>query len=166
METMVASTAAGLTGDAYPRGSGVDLSAEQICLLVDFTGYSVFNAPPSKTTMETLHILQHHYPERLGSAVVFAPPTLFSVLWALVGPFLDARTVAKIHFVDPTKEAGRALHASLFDLAHLHTSMGGSCTEPDAGGYLPWDTAAYDAWVQEEEAKRKDLYYDAHDTHP
>ena len=149
------STSSAAAGDAFPRGSGVDLAAEQICLLVDFSGYSIFNAPPAKTTIETLKILQHHYPERLGSAVCFAPPTLFSVLWALVGPFLDARTVAKIHFVDPTKVAGNALHASLFDTNLLHTSIGGNCAEPAAGGYLPWDAAAYDAWVEEEETKRK-----------
>ena len=68
---------------------------------------------------------------------------------------VDARTVAKIHFVDPTKVGGNALHASLFDTNLLHTSIGGNCAEPAAGGYLPWDAEAYDAWMEEEEAKRK-----------
>jgi polyribonucleotide 5'-hydroxyl-kinase len=48
-----------MAGDEFPRGAGVDLASEQMTLLVDFTDYSILNAPPTKTSMETMHILQN-----------------------------------------------------------------------------------------------------------
>jgi len=138
--------------DDFPRGQGADLAAEQLTLVIDFKGYSVWNAPPTKTSMETLSILQNHFPERLGSAVLLNPPRLFSVLWAMIGPFLDARTVAKIHFIDLSAPKGKEELAKSFDPALLHTSLGGSCETPAAAGYLPWDAAEYDAWAAAEEA--------------
>lgn len=50
-------------------------------MCADFEGYSIRNAPPFQTSRETLHILQGHYPERLGIAVCYHPPTLFSMFW-------------------------------------------------------------------------------------
>lgn len=49
--------------------------------LVDYVGYSRKNSPPLKVAMQTLHILQDHYPERLGRAVCFQPPFFFERAW-------------------------------------------------------------------------------------
>lgn len=39
---------------------------EQLVMLIDFHGYSIWNAPPMSQTREVLSILMDHYPERLG----------------------------------------------------------------------------------------------------
>lgn len=49
--------------------------------LLDFEGYSMRNAPAVRTSMHVLHTLQNHYPERLGAAVCYHAPTLFSMTW-------------------------------------------------------------------------------------
>jgi hypothetical protein len=49
--------------------------------LIDFEGYSMRNAPAVRTSLGVLHILQNHYPERLGGAVCYHAPGLFSMTW-------------------------------------------------------------------------------------
>jgi hypothetical protein len=110
-----------------PRGAGADLSPEQLTLFVDFTGWSLRTAPGRKASLETLTILQDHYPERLGSAIVFNPPKIFSVFWAMVRPFLDERTAGKVHFLsasDPLR-ARDVLSTVFEDLSILEQSLGG-----------------------------------------
>jgi hypothetical protein len=53
--------------------------------LVDFEGFSMWNAAPPSIAMETMHILQNHYPERLGAAICYHAPRLFSVTWVVGG---------------------------------------------------------------------------------
>ena len=135
-----------------PLGAGADLASEQMVIVVDFLDYSLRNAPPTKTSMETLHILLNHYPERLGGAVLLSPPALFQLLWAMVQPFLDHRTSSKIHFVDPATPAGKAKMQALLDLEQVDASLGGTGAE----GRLPWDFKAYEARITaEEDAWRK-----------
>lgn len=49
-----------------------------MCWLIDFDGYSSKNAPPIKVTMNSMSVLQNHFPERLGCAVCYHAPWLFS----------------------------------------------------------------------------------------
>jgi polyribonucleotide 5'-hydroxyl-kinase len=49
--------------------------------LIDFEGYSLRNAPAVRTSLGVLHTLQNHYPERLGGAVCYHAPGLFSMTW-------------------------------------------------------------------------------------
>jgi polyribonucleotide 5'-hydroxyl-kinase len=53
----------------------------KLAWLVDFKGYGMRNAPSLRVSLATLSILQSHYPERLGLALCYHPPRLFSFTW-------------------------------------------------------------------------------------
>eukprot|EP00887_Chlorella_sp_A99_P003143 scaffold9.g3143.t1 len=94
--------------------------------LIDFVGYSRKNAPPLRVSMQTLHILQNHYPERLGRAVCWQPPYVFDLLWKAVGPFVDPATREKLVFL-PTKALKKEpdVMTRYFDMSDLDDSLGG-----------------------------------------
>jgi hypothetical protein len=80
--------------------------------LVDFDGYSVWNAPPVSTSLATLSILQNHYPERLGAAVCYHAPRLFSGTWAVSGGGAPGGCSAGQPPLHPTRHARRSVHGS------------------------------------------------------
>lgn len=60
--------------------------------LVDFVGYSFLTAPPARTAVQTVHILQNHYPERLGVCICYLPPRVFSYTWKVRSASPDSAT--------------------------------------------------------------------------
>eukprot|EP00051_Salpingoeca_urceolata_P020428 m.306378 g.306378 ORF g.306378 m.306378 type:complete len:333 (-) comp19621_c0_seq15:1705-2703(-) len=91
------------------EASAMDLSlgVEQHVLVVDFKGYSLFNAPSMSTTKAVMNILLNQYPERLGDAFMVDAPGLFHVAYRAISPFIPAQTKAKIHFVKRSGKGGR-----------------------------------------------------------
>lgn len=87
---------------------------EKFTLLIDFTGYSLRVAPSFATQRATLAILQHHYPERLGLAVLWGAPRLFHLAYKALRPFVDPVTAAKVVFLYPGVPADVARLAELF----------------------------------------------------
>lgn len=57
---------------------------EQMVWLIDFQGWNM-SSISMNVTRETAHILQDHYPERLGLAILYSPPKIFESFWK-VGP--------------------------------------------------------------------------------
>ena len=96
----------------------------QITILQDFVGYSLRNAPPMKTTRETLGILQNHYPERLKVSLMHAAPSMFSMLWRGISPFIDPVTYKKIVFLDKGAKGQEAM-GKHFDMDRLESAFGG-----------------------------------------
>ncbi|PRW60765.1 random slug 5-like [Chlorella sorokiniana] len=91
--------------------------------LIDFVGYNSKNSPPIKVSLQVLHILQNHFPERLGRAVSYKPPMLFNILWRAVSPFVDPHTREKLVFLSPSSPP-EAL-AKHFNPQHIDDSLGG-----------------------------------------
>mmetsp|Transcript_13238 Transcript_13238/g.41861 ORF Transcript_13238/g.41861 Transcript_13238/m.41861 type:complete len:282 (+) Transcript_13238:193-1038(+) len=112
--------------DSIPPGS----RDAKMTWVIDFKGYTMSKAPPMKTSIETLNILQCQYPERLGKAILYDPPMIFGVFWKMISPFIDPVTKSKIIFVYPKEEAKGAaedrMMATLFDIASLESDLGGS----------------------------------------
>jgi hypothetical protein len=71
---------------------------EKLALVVDYKGATSSNNPPMSTAKEVLSILQNHYCERLGRAVVINVPWYLNSFFSVLKPFLDPRTKDKIKF--------------------------------------------------------------------
>ncbi|KAI1175427.1 cral trio domain-containing protein [Nemania sp. FL0916] len=80
--------------DLIPAGQ------EKICLLIDFkSGTKRTNtAPGIGQGREVLHILQAHYPERLGRALIVNVPWVVWGFFKLITPFIDPLTKEKLKF--------------------------------------------------------------------
>ncbi|KAH3680611.1 hypothetical protein WICMUC_000231 [Wickerhamomyces mucosus] len=80
---------------------------DSLALLIDFKQYddvpnvSGGKIPPVNTGRQVLHILQTHYPERLGKALLTNIPWLGWTFLKLIHPFIDPLTREKLVFDEP-----------------------------------------------------------------
>lgn len=88
--------------DFMPQGQ------DSLALLIDFKEYhdvpnkaGSMKIPPLSTGKEVLHILQTHYPERLGKALLTNIPWLAWTFLKLIHPFIDPMTREKLVFDEP-----------------------------------------------------------------
>jgi hypothetical protein len=85
-----------------------DTGVGKMCWLLDFEKYTMSNAPPLKVSMHCNHILQNHFPERLGLAVCYHAPMLFSITWKVRGQKLRQRQQQRQQGTALMSRAGRA----------------------------------------------------------
>lgn len=78
---------------------------DSLALLIDFKEHDVgiknSKIPPMGIAKQVLHILQTHYPERLGKALLTNIPTLARVFLNLIHPFIDPMTRVKLVYDKP-----------------------------------------------------------------
>lgn len=81
---------------------------DSLALLIDFKDYPDVpkvqgnsKIPPIGVGKEVLHILQTHYPERLGKALLTNIPWLAWTFLKLIHPFIDPMTREKLVFDEP-----------------------------------------------------------------
>nr|DAD40289.1 TPA_asm: hypothetical protein HUJ06_014612 [Nelumbo nucifera] len=98
---------------------------EQMIWLIDFHGFNM-SSISVKVTRETAHVLQDHYPERLGVAILYNPPKIFESFWTLVKPFLELKTYRKVKFVYSDDLNSKKIMGDLFDMDKLETAFGGN----------------------------------------
>eukprot|EP01041_Mallomonas_annulata_P011969 gene11970-25072_t len=102
----------------------------KVLLLIDFDGYSMLKASPMKTSMECLHILQNHYPERLFRAYLLRPPWIFHTFYNIIQPFIDPVTKIKIQMIGGTpQEVCKTLQKQI-DPDAFESAIGGNDSRP------------------------------------
>ncbi|KAF5391499.1 hypothetical protein D9757_002415 [Collybiopsis confluens] len=74
----------------------MDVGVESLDLLINFADKA--KNPSMSTARTVLSILQTHYPERLGKALVINVPYLVNLFFKIITPFIDPVTVQKLKF--------------------------------------------------------------------
>jgi hypothetical protein len=85
---------------------------------LDMSGFGMRHASP-QLPLHMNALFSRHYPELLGTALIINAPRIFSALWSWVERFVDPNTVAKVRFVNGTRETIRPVLQEIFpdDLA-------------------------------------------------
>jgi hypothetical protein len=113
------------------RGSGNgNGNVEKLSLVVDYHGFSLLNAPPLKTSLAVLSILQNHYPERLFRAYCVRPPWIFSTSYAAISPFIDPITKHKILMMSGNFDTIKSQLLDAIDKSVLEADFGGEDARP------------------------------------
>lgn len=102
---------------------------EQMVWLVDFQGFNMSHIS-IKVTRETAHVLQEHYPERLGLAILYNPPKIFEPFFTMVKPILDTKTCNKVKFCYSDDQNTKKIMENLFDFDRLESAFGGNENTP------------------------------------
>ncbi|KAJ1411374.1 CRAL/TRIO, N-terminal domain [Sesbania bispinosa] len=98
---------------------------EQMVWLIDFQGFNMSHIS-IKVTRETAHVLQEHYPERLGLAILYNAPKFFEPFFTMVKPILEPKTYNKVKFGYSDDPNTKKIMEDLFDLDHLESAFGGN----------------------------------------
>ncbi|GAO52040.1 hypothetical protein G7K_6128-t1 [Saitoella complicata NRRL Y-17804] len=78
--------------DMMPRG------VENLALLINFKGSGSSTTPSLSQGKQVMSILQTHYPERLGRALIINVPFFVNGFFKLITPFIDPNTREKMVF--------------------------------------------------------------------
>ena len=118
---------------------------EKVLMVLDFDGYSRKNSFQLSTLKKVNEILSFQYPERLVAVYMVNPPVIFSVIWKLIGPFIDPVTRQKYHICNSEWDL-KVLTSRLKDPDKMDRAFGGTglLVRPfDAEEYLqlPFDVA-------------------------
>ncbi|KAM3507853.1 hypothetical protein MY11210_006990 [Beauveria gryllotalpidicola] len=86
--------------DMMPAG------VEQLSLMINFkpSKKRQNTSGPVSTAREVLHILQNHYPERLGKALIVNVPWIVWGFFKIITPFIDPVTREKLKFNEDMKQ--------------------------------------------------------------
>jgi hypothetical protein len=125
----------------YQRARIQKLSHEQGLVirtvrLVDLSGLGSKHLNPRglRVLRSVLSLVQDNYPEMISNVYYVNAPWIFSTLWAMVKPWINAATLEKIRILsgDPKEELLKK-----FDSKYLPKAFGGDCTCEDKGGCIP-----------------------------
>jgi hypothetical protein len=73
----------------------------------------------------TADVLQGHYPERLGVAILYNAPKFFEPFWKMASPLLERKTRNKVKFVYSDRPDTMKIFEDLFNMDELECAFGG-----------------------------------------
>ena len=114
---------------------------ELICL-IDAKDLGMMNAPAMQFIVETIDILNKHYPRRMGQLFVINVSSIVFWFWDLISMSLSEVTRKKIQFLTDDKEDMRARIGEFISMDQLLPEFGGNRDEKecfDLDNYLSWD---------------------------
>jgi len=77
-----------------------DPEKEKLLIIFDLGSVAMSNIDYA-AAKRIIYMLTYFYPERMGATLLLSAPTLFSVAWPVIRPWLHPNTQEKIHFVKP-----------------------------------------------------------------
>ena len=77
---------------------------ETVVIVFDLLRFSL-QCMDYKVVKRLVYILGHFYPERLQMCYIVHAPVVFDACWAVIRPWIDPVTVAKVQFVDEAQLA-------------------------------------------------------------
>ncbi|KAF8510074.1 CRAL-TRIO domain-containing protein [Hysterangium stoloniferum] len=112
------------------------------CIVVDFNGFGLRQFWEMKYLIkEALQIAQDYYPETMGRVILINTPATFSMIWAVIKPWLSQITASKVEIL------GYSIDTLLeyVDAENLPSSLGGKCKCEDLGGC---DLSSVGPWLE------------------
>ncbi|KAK1444041.1 cral-trio domain-containing protein ykl091c-related protein [Babesia gibsoni] len=118
---------------------------EQLLTIVDMRGFQLSHLNTKLKAFLTAmsSVTQNYYPELLGKLLFINSSTFFSVLWQMLSPLLDAKTLSKIDVIS-SKTESRARVLELVDAEQIPIFLGGTCPDDT------WQTANFGPWGEKE----------------
>lgn len=126
---------------------------QQLVVIVDFKGWSIFKVTPISIVREIAHVLQNHYPERQALGIMLNPPKVFEYFWKLWKPLIDPATYQKARFVYTNDMNSlkvmedifdKQILASIFESQYNHLEYSKKMQEDDAHKASYWKSADTD----------------------
>jgi len=114
-------------------------AASQFVFLVDFNGFGFRDCTNPSLGIAIVKTFSEYYPERLGQVILLNAPTVFSILYGALQPFLDPRTADKISWVSGDETVRATIDAVLpGDTARwVHEAMAMAPTPGTLPGWTP-----------------------------
>lgn len=116
---------------------------ETSCTILDLSNVSLTNFYRVKDyVMQAASIGQDRYPETMGKFYIINAPWAFSTVWALIKPWLDEATVAKIDILGSSYKEKLLAQIPVENLPKQFggtCECSGGCSLSDAG---PWNPTA------------------------
>lgn len=81
---------------------------ESLVILVDYKSTTLRTNPSISVAAKVLNVLQQHYVETLGRAIIVNLPILLTFFYKGISPFLDPVTRDKVAIIFATKPADSA----------------------------------------------------------